>query len=60
MFTSHTKVKAKRPKEDFMDEKSTWGPTWRTMDKVSWSPITLLGPPPRGGLDANYGNHNFF
>ena len=22
-----------------MDEKSTWSPTWRTMDKVSWSPI---------------------
>ena len=21
-----------------MDEKSTWSPSWRTMDKVSWSP----------------------
>ena len=26
-------------KEDFRDEKCTWSPTWRTMDKISWSPI---------------------
>ena len=43
-FTSHTKVKAWRPKEDFMDEKSTWSPTWWTMDKVPWSPGIFVKP----------------
>ena len=33
-----------RPKEDFMDEKSTWSPTWQTMDKVSWSPGIFVRP----------------
>ena len=32
-----------------MDEK----PTWRTMDKVSWSQEFSLGPSPRGGPDTN-------
>ena len=43
-FTSHTKVKASRPKEDFMAEKSTRSPTWRTMDKVSWSSEIYVRP----------------
>ena len=37
--------KGRRPsKEDFMDEKSTWSPTWRTRDKVSWSPGIFVRP----------------
>ena len=28
--------RSKSPKEDCMDEKSTWSPTWRTMDTNSW------------------------
>ena len=27
-----------------MDENSTWSPTWRTMDKVSWPPRIYIRP----------------
>ena len=43
-FNPHTKVKAWRPKEDFMDENYTRSPTRRTMDKVSWSPGISVMP----------------
>ena len=50
-FTSHTKVKAWRPREDFMDENSTWSPTWRTLNKVSRSPKIFI---------KFHGDHDFF
>jgi len=60
-FTSHTKVKAWRPKEDFMNEKFTWSPTWRTTDKVSWSPKNLRPTHLHEiGLTQIPGDHDYF
>ena len=40
-----------------MDEKSTWSPTWQTMDKVSWSPGIYVRPTSRGGPAQIPGDH---
>ena len=37
-----------------MDERTTWSPTWRTMDKVSWSPGIFFRPPLLGDHDYYY------
>ena len=34
----------KGPKKKFVDEKSTWNPTWQTMDKGAWSTGIFVKP----------------
>jgi hypothetical protein len=49
------KVKAQGPKKIVMDEKSTWIPTWYTMDNVSWSTKWYVGP-----TSKRYISHKFW
>ena len=41
------------PKENFMNIKSTWMPTWHSMGTVSWSAIICIKPTSKSGSDAD-------
>ena len=41
-------------------KKSTWSPTWRTMDKVSWSPRIFIRPTSKRWAWCKFGDNMIF